>query len=321
MRPIFILTLTFASLAILGGDAFGQSKSKMMASKPQRQLSLGQVVPESSRVSFDKIDHSVWHWLLQKYVDQSGGVNYAGLKASAEDSAALDAYISTLSSASLMKPADKNYQKAFWINAYNAVTVKGILQEYPTKSIRNHTSETGGYNIWKNLLLNVGGSQISLDAIEHKALRPMGDPRIHFAIVCASKGCPRLLNEAYVGDKVESQLAVNAQHFFSLEQNFQHDLRRKSFKLSAIMQWFGSDFGHDKSAQLKAIAPYLPTEKAQAAANSNAVRISFLDYSWELNEQPKQMEKQMAAKQKAGQMKGSHMKGTQTKQKSGSGRR
>ncbi len=317
MRSIFFLTLTLVSLIVLGGDALGQSKSKRMAAIPQRQLSLGQVVPEVRQVSVDKIDHSAWHSLLQKYVDQSGGVNYAALKSSAEDSAALDAYIASLASASLTKPADKNDQKAFWINAYNAVTVKGILQEYPTKSIRNHTSETGGYNIWKNLLLNVGGSQISLDAIEHKALRPMGDPRIHFAIVCASKGCPRLLNEAYVGDRVDSQLEVNARHFFSLTQNFQHDLRGRSFKLSAIMQWFGTDFGPDQSAQLQAIASYLPTREAQAAATSGAVGVSFLDYSWDLNEQPKQM----AVKQSSSQISGSRNKATRTRQKSGSGRR
>jgi hypothetical protein len=315
MKPSQIFSLALCSLMVLGASdaVIGQSQSRK-AMKKQRQLTLGPVVNAARQVSMDEVDHSSWNTLLQKYVDESGGVNYAGLQASAEDSAALDNYIATLSTASLNKKATSNNQKAFWINAYNAVTVKGILQEYPTTSIRNHTSETGGYNLWKNLLLNVGGAQISLDSIEHKELRPMGDPRIHFAIVCASEGCPRLLNQAYVGETLDAQLNTNAQHFFSLAQNFQHDARTRSFKLSAIMKWFGTDFGQNQAAQLKAIAPYLPTKEAQAAANANSVRVSHLEYSWKLNEQSKAM----AGGQIGSQIKSSQTKGSQSKQNAGS---
>ncbi len=289
MNSKCIFSFTLCCLILFGGvDAFGQSHSRNTTMQKQRQLTLGPVVGTAQQVSMDAIDHSLWNALLQKYVDQAGGVNYAALKAS-PDSAALDGYIATLSSASLQVPASLEGQKAFWINAYNAVTVKGILQEYPTTSIRNHTSETGGYNIWKNLMLNVGGRQISLDSMEHKALRPMGDPKIHFAIVCASGGCPRLLNQAYVRENLNAQLDLNTRHFFSLAQNFQHDPRTQSFKLSKIMEWFGTDFGHDQAAQLRAIAPYLPTQAAQAAANANAARVSYLGYSWKLNEQVKVM--------------------------------
>ena len=285
---ILSLAICIVMVFVSSDAACGQSQAKKTMKK-QRQLTLGPVVNAAQQVSMDEIDHAAWNKLLQKYVDESGGVNYAGLQGSAEDSAALDAYIANLSTASLNKIANTNSQKAFWINAYNAVTVKGILQEYPTTSIRNHTSETGGYNLWKNLMLNVGGAQISLDSIEHKALRPMGDPRIHFAIVCASVGCPRLLNQAYVGKTLDQQLNLNAQHFFSLPQNFQYDARTRSFKLSEIMQWFGTDFGPDQAAQLRAIAPYLPTQEAQAAAHANAVHVSHLEYSWKLNEQAKPM--------------------------------
>jgi hypothetical protein len=308
------LSLSLALFVLAGSQAYGQSKSKTMAPKPQRQLTLGKVVAEASAVSMSEIDHSSWNQLLQTYVDASGGVNYAALKASMQDSKVLDDYITQLSSASLKKRSTREAQMAYWINAYNAVTVKGILQEYPTTSIRNHTSETGGYNLWKNLLLNVGGQQISLDAIEHKVLRPMGDPRVHFAIVCASEGCPRLLNQAYVGETLDAQLNTNAQHFFSLAQNFQHDARTRSFKLSAIMKWFGTDFGQNQAAQLKAIAPYLPTKEAQAAANANSVRVSHLEYSWKLNEQSKAM----AGGQIGSQIKSSQTKGSQSKQNAGS---
>jgi hypothetical protein len=307
------LFLSFALCVLTGSQLYGQSKSKTMAPKKQRQLTLGKVVAEASTVSISQIDHSSWNQLLQTYVDESGGVNYGALKASTEDSKLLDDYITQLSSASLKKRSTKDEQMAYWINAYNAVTVKGILQEYPTTSIRNHTSEKKGeYNLWKNLLLNVGGQQASLDAIEHKVLRPMGDPRIHFAIVCASKGCPRLLNEAFVAGTISEQLDTNARHFFSIPQNFQYDAQRRSFKLSAIMQWFGTDFGQSQAAQLKAIAKYLPTKEAQAAANANAVKVSFLDYSWDLNEQPKKMEAGSGAK---------GMKGSGSKKPAGSNKK
>lgn len=281
-----LLAITLCCVTLMSTNAFGQSRSRQVVQQ-QRQLTLGPVVPASNQVSIDQIDHTPWHDLLQKYVDTDGGVNYAALHASAADSAALDNYIASLSTASLTQAASQQNKMAYWINAYNAVTIKGIIQEFPTTSIRNHTSETGGYNLWKNLLLNVGGNQVSLDSMEHKILRPMGDPRIHFAIVCASKGCPRLLNEAYVGETLDAQLTTNTQHFFSIAQNFQYTPRSRSFKMSAIMEWFGTDFGQTQAAQLRAIAPYLPTEAAQAAANANNVNVSFLDYSWELNAQPR----------------------------------
>jgi len=291
MKSQFAFALPFAMLLLVTAQLYGQSQSKQMAPKQQRQLTLGQVVGEASAVSMSKVDHSDWNRLLQAFVDESGAVNYAQWNDSQQGKQLLDKYINQLSTASLKKAATRVDQMAYWINAYNAVTIKGILQEYPTTSIRNHTSENGGYNIWKNLLLNVGGQQVSLDAIEHKALRPMGDPRIHFAIVCASKGCPRLLNKAFVGETLNEQLDENARYFFSVAQNFQHDPRTRSFKVSSILQWFGTDFGANQAAQLNAIAKFLPTKEAQAAATSNAVSVSYLDYSWELNEQPKVMKK------------------------------
>jgi len=286
MKRFTTISFSAALLVLFASNAFAQSSSTARVHQ-QRQTSVGQNVPAANQVSIDAIDHSVWNGLLGKYVDDSGGVNYAALQASAQDSAALDHYINTLSTASSTLPADRNNTMAFWVNAYNAVTVKGILQEFPTTSIRNHTSETGGYNLWKNLMLNVGGRQVSLDSIEHKLLRPMGDGRIHFAIVCAAKSCPRLLNEAYTGQKIESQLVINAKHFFSQPQNFQYDRGSRAFRMSAILEWFGSDFGQGQAAQLRAIASYLPTQEAQAAASQNSVSVSYLNYNWDLNKQTK----------------------------------
>jgi hypothetical protein len=181
--------------------------------------------------------------------------------------------------------AKRESQLAFWINAYNAVTIRGILREYPTTSIRNHTPRLFGYHIWKDLKLYVGGKPYSLDQIEHEVLRKMNEPRIHFAIVCASISCPRLLNEAYAPKKIEIQLAANAKDFFSREQNFRYDRLTNRFHLSAILDWFSEDFGSNQAEVLNAISEWLPTESAIRAARTSSPNVSYLDYNWNLNRQ------------------------------------
>ncbi len=240
----------------------------------------------SQNVSIDKIDHSVWSGLLAKHVDSDGMVDYRTWKATAADVRALDQYLRHLSTASPKVVAARNAKLAFWINAYNAVTIRGILREYPTTSIRNHAAKFFGYNIWKDLKLHVGGTPYSLEDIEHETLRKMSEPRIHFAIVCASIGCPRLLNEAYVADRIEDQLTMNAKDFFSRTQNFRYSAGSKRFQLSSILSWFDEDFGSSNKQMLETIAPWLPTTKAQAVAKSGSVSVSYLTYDWKLNNQP-----------------------------------
>ena len=162
--------------------------------------------------------------------------------------------------------------------------MQGILREYPTSSIRNHTAKLIGYNIWKDLQLYVAGQAYSLEHMEHQILRKTGDGRIHFAIVCASVGCPRLLNQAYTPQAVQQQLNLNAKDFFSRRQNFQFDARTRTFHLSEIMKWYGSDFGSDQPAQLQTIAQWLPDNASQATARQGGGRVSFLKYNWNLND-------------------------------------
>ena len=240
-----------------------------------------------SGISIAKMDHSQWNMILQKYVDADGGVNYSGLKANRVDMASLENYLAKLSAVNPRLPTSRNAKLAFWINAYNAVTLYGILREYPTSSIRNHTAKVFGYNIWHDLQLYVGTTPFSLDSIEHKILRKLGEPRIHFAIVCASVGCPRLLNEAYVPARLDEQLEQNARDFFSRSQNFRFDQADQRFYVSAIIDWFGEDFGRDPVERWRSIARWLPDASARAATNKNAVKVSFLDYDWSLNEQRK----------------------------------
>jgi len=246
------------------------------------KVRVGASVAAGQQVSIDRIPHQLLDGLLSKYVDAQGNVNYSAWKKNVADRKSLDRYLATLSYADPSKPAKREARLAFWINAYNAVTLKGILREYPTTSIRNHTAKLFGYNIWHDLLLRVGSEEHSLDHMEHKILRPMGEPRIHFAIVCASASCPRLLNQAYTPDKLESQLSLNTKAFFADTRNFRHV--GSQFQMSSILSWFAEDFGKNKAAQLRTIAPYLPSG-AQEAAKNNSVDVSYLDYDWGLNDQ------------------------------------
>ena len=245
----------------------------------------GKKWPANEQVSIDQIKHDAWDALLQKYVDTDGMVNYKAWHKNQTDRAALKTYLECLSMANPSAKATRDARMAYWINAYNALTIEGILRVYPTTSIRNHTAKLFGYNIWKKLHLQTGPSKINLDSIEHKVLRKMNEPRVHFAIVCASIGCPRLLNRAYTADQLENQLSVNTTDFFSRSQNLQFDTATSKLKLSSILEWFGTDFGDTSKKQINAIAPYFP-ESARKFITGNKFSVEYLDYNWQLNAQP-----------------------------------
>jgi len=238
-----------------------------------------------SHVPLDQVDHSAWDRLLKKYVNQDGMVNYAAWKASETDRAALKEYLATLSQADPDAKTTKEGKLVFWINAYNALTVYGILGVYPTRSIRDHTAKVFGYNIWKDLLLPVGDKKYSLDAIENQVLRKLGEPRIHFAIVCASIGCPRLRNEAYTPAKLEAQLADNTRDFFGRPKNLRVDLANRRVQMSSILDWFGKDFAPTPQKALASLAEYMPDEATKRLVASGDFSVSYLDYDWSLNKQ------------------------------------
>ena len=238
--------------------------------------------PAEKLAPIDQVDHSVFDQLLKKYVNTDGQVNYQAWHQSTADRDALKSYLDTLSCANSDLQSGRAAILSYWINAYNAVTIEAILRVYPTTTIRNHTSETGGYNIWKTLKFNAGQKQVSLEDIEHKILRKMGEPRVHFAIVCASIGCPRLLNEAYVPSRLADQLALNTKDFFSRPQNLQ--VNGNTLMMSKIISWFGTDFGPSQQQQVQVLSKYFPQQAQQVAASGN-YGVGFLEYDWNLNTQ------------------------------------
>ena len=245
---------------------------------------IGREWPLAERVACDAISHRPWDNLLHRFVDGDGNVDYAAWKNSADDLRQLDEYLISLSRMDRNRSASPAQRLAFWINAYNAMTVRGILREYPTSSIQNHVARVWGYNIWRDLKLVVGDTSYSLGEIEHAVLRPMNEPRIHFAIVCASRGCPRLLNEAYTAENPEQQLQRNTLAFFADPTKCAADTECNEVRLSPILNWYASDFGSTTPAILQRIASWLPDDVKTLAQSMN-VRVVYLDYDWSLNDQ------------------------------------
>jgi hypothetical protein len=246
---------------------------------------LGRIWPATDLVSIEKIDHRDWDRLLRRHVDEAGDVGYSAWKETPDEVQALDAYLDSLSRANPALDAGREARLAFWINAYNALTIRGILREYPTASIQNHAARLVGFNIWRDLLLHVGETDYSLGQIEHELLRPLQEPRIHFAIVCASRGCPRLLNRAYQSSDLEQQLQENSRNFFADPHRLNYDSSTGRLRLSPILKWYAEDFGESQAAMLKNITPYLPDSVSGRLPNKRAVRTDYLEYDWSLNDQ------------------------------------
>lgn len=235
-----------------------------------------------SIVTEGRVDHAMYDALVKRYVDARGLVNYREWKRT--DEGTLDQYLAAVGRVDPTALRGTPEKLAFWINVYNALTIKGILHFYPTKSIKDHVSPIG-FNIWKDFKIPIHGREYALDTIEHEILRKMGEPRIHFAIVCASIGCPRLLNEAYTGDRLDAQLTANAQDFFANPAKFRIDRDRQAVLLSPILDWFGKDFGGTDRARLDFVKRFLPNAEDRAFLDRGELSIKYLDYDWSLNDQ------------------------------------
>ncbi len=248
------------------------------------EVVVGRDWPPAECVPCRSIAHPRWSELLGRYVDAQGNVDYAGWKNSPSDVRQLDEYLDELSRLDPDAASDSACRLAYWINAYNAVTIRGIIREYPTTSIQNHVHYGWGYNIWRDLKLKVCGSHWSLGQMEHDILRQFDEPAIHFAIVCASRGCPRLRQAAYTAERLTEQLDENATAFFADSTKCSFATEHNTISLSRILQWYAGDFGATPDEQLQQIARWLPAD-IRAAATAKNVRIVFLDYDWSLNEQ------------------------------------
>ena len=224
--------------------------------------------------------HAAFDKILQANVTAKG-VDYAALK---KNSAPLDVYLKSL--AAITQPEFEKYKKdqqlAMLINFYNAATLKLVVDHYPVKSIKDIGGAAGP---WKQPVVELLGKKQTLDFLENNILRPdYKDPRVHFAINCASIGCPALRNSAFRADKLASQLDEQTRAFLGDSSKNRVDAKNKTLYLSSIFNWFKSDFVSKSGSVEKFIAPYLSAADKKAVADGG-LSIKYTDYSWNLNKQ------------------------------------
>ena len=220
------------------------------------------------------VDHGTYAALLKKYVDR-GHVDYRGFKTEEEK---LDQYLEILENVD-PENLPRNEQFAFYINAYNAWTIKLILSGYPgVQSIKNLGNIIT--SPWKKKIARINGDLITLDTIEHEILRPrFKDPRVHFAINCAALSCPPLISEPYQGITLDRQLDSSAKNFINNPQR--NYLKGNTLYVSKIFKWFARDFDND-------VVGFFLTHaegdfKKRLEAEKGRVKIKYVHYDWALN--------------------------------------
>ncbi|MCH8218008.1 MAG: DUF547 domain-containing protein [Planctomycetes bacterium] len=225
--------------------------------------------------------HSRFDTVLKTYVE-NGQVDYAGLKSNRRE---LDRYLSSL--AAVDEKEFKTWQAsdrlALLINLYNAATLQLIIDHYPVKSIK----DIGGFfrGPWKQRVVRLFGKTITLNTLEHEIIRKQFDePRVHAALVCAAQGCPPLRPEAYVGARLEAQLAEQMRTFLADSTKNHVNVRSGKISLSRIFKWYGKDFTKNGKTLLGSLAPYWPDQAAARLKSRSDWDIAYTDYDWSLNE-------------------------------------
>jgi hypothetical protein len=234
-------------------------------------------------------DHSAWDRVLKAYVSQIGEVDYAALKAHRQD---LGAYVAALGASSPANQPDlfpsRADELAYWINAYNAFVMKGVVDKYPTRSVRDLGAL---YGFFRRKDYVAGGEKISLQTIENDILRKKyADPRIHFAIVCASISCPKLSREAFTAANLDAQLDHLAREYFTEERNLSIDTKTGTVTLSAILDWYKQDFAAQvnqppgPAALLAYVRRYVAGPRKSALESLTQPKVKFREYDWSIND-------------------------------------
>jgi len=232
-----------------------------------------------------RIDHSPWDRFLKKVVvtDHPSGINrvrYASV--TPDDRMVLDAYLRDLQRVEVTRLA-RIEQKPYWINLYNALTVSIVLERYPVKSIRDINLSPGLFRRgpWGAKRLTIQGQKVSLDDIEHRILRPFWeDNRVHYAVNCASLGCPNLQKEAYTAENTDGLLDKGAREYVNHPRGARLD--GNLLFLSSIYDWFGADFGGSREAVIRHLQGYAGADLGGRLKRFRG-KISY-DYDWRLNE-------------------------------------
>ncbi|MBI2193368.1 MAG: DUF547 domain-containing protein [Planctomycetes bacterium] len=224
--------------------------------------------------------HRAWGQVLRAHV-QDGLADYAGLKAARDG---LDAYLDLLASVSEARFARwrSEEQQAFLINLYNAATVHLIIDHYPVGSIKEIGSLLKGP--WSQPVVRLFSEKVTLDHVEHERLRKTYDePRIHFALVCAAKGCPPLRSEPYVPDRLDEQLEDQGRKFLGTPGRNFVDGKNRTLHLSPIFKWYATDFEKKAGSVMAYVRPFFSKEVSEKLGRGD-FDIAYTNYDWSLND-------------------------------------
>lgn len=227
-------------------------------------------------ISPSTFTHHTLHQVLAKHVTD-GVVNYHTL---AGDQS-FETYLTNLQHLAPQQLPSPNHRLAFWINAYNAFAIQGILDGLSPSTL------AGRYTYFISQDYIVGGEPINLYDLERKILIPsFQEPRIHFAIVCASQSCPKLQSWAYSPENIDQQLTSSAQQFINDSSRNHFDQQQKIAYLSQIFEWFQEDFTNHSGSLLHYIARFVTDQDLAEDLRNTPYRIEFLEYNWTLNGLP-----------------------------------
>lgn len=239
------------------------------------------------------VDFNPWNEWLHRYVDEQGRVDYATWKQQAE--VPLQQWLQDLArevegqAAGIISTGDRpasDAQLAVWLNLYNALTISQVLQQYPIKSIQPKIlgipNWLAFWRFFTRPIYGLNGQKLSLNAIEHGILRTQfTEPRIHFALVCASLGCPLLRREAYFPEQVQAQLAADANRFINNPEKVKYDSQANVLYCSKIFKWYKKDFLQVATS----IPTYIQIHLSDQFSLNDQTPIQYLPYSWQLNQQ------------------------------------
>ncbi len=230
------------------------------------------------------VDHVLWDSFVKKYVVSSpDGINRVEYgQVSSQDRQSLDAYIAILQQTKI-NAFNRNEQRAYWINLYNALTVQVVLDHYPVKSIRDIDISPGFFAVgpWRKKLVRVEDQPVSLDEIEHRILRPIWrDARIHYAVNCASIGCPNLQREAFTAQNTEALLDRGAREYVNHPRGARVENQR--LYVSSIYEWFRQDFGGSDTGVIEHLKRYAEPDLKKKLETVS--RIAGDQYDWSLND-------------------------------------
>ncbi|MCB9282847.1 MAG: DUF547 domain-containing protein [Lewinellaceae bacterium] len=222
------------------------------------------------------VSHAIWDGLVKKYVASDGFVDYKGF---VRDSATLNQYLALLSSTHPGGNWTREEQMAYWINAYNAFTVKLIVDNYPVSSIKDIKNGIPFVNtVWDVKFINLMGNEYDLNNIEHGILRKQfKDPRVHAALNCASWSCPALRGEAYEAARLDSQLDDAMRRF--INDPLRNRVSAQKAELSQIFNWYSGDFLEAAGSVQAYINRYAKVKLGPKG------KITYLGYDWRLNSQ------------------------------------